>query len=116
MLSFLNFISLLFGIKIIGAVLISTLEDALKEAFTPKVKKAWIKVYGVIEAQMKIGMKQYESETRAKMNKSEDNITTATIKNSNGDVTLATEQQPSDQNHTDMNNNNSCVSNGIIHT
>lgn len=64
---------------------------------------------------MKIGMKQYESETRAKMNKSENNITT-TITNSNGDVTLATEQQPSDQNHTDMNNNNGRVSNGIIHT
>lgn len=29
------------------------------------MKKAWIKVFGVIEAQMKIGMRQRESEIKA---------------------------------------------------
>jgi hypothetical protein len=45
--------------------LIGTLEDGLKENFTPKVKKAWIKVFSVVEAQMKIGMRQAESESKA---------------------------------------------------
>jgi hypothetical protein len=45
--------------------LIGTLEDGLKENFTPKVKKAWIKVFSVVEAQMKIGMRQAESEKAA---------------------------------------------------
>lgn len=46
----------------------------MKEAFTPKVKKSWIKVYGVLEAQMKIGMKQYESELKAKANAASNQI------------------------------------------
>jgi hypothetical protein len=51
--------------KLVGEALIGTLEDGLKENFTPKVKKAWIKVFGVVEAQMKIGMRQAESESKA---------------------------------------------------
>lgn len=46
----------------IGEALIGTLEDGLKEEFKPKVKKTWIKVFEVVEAQMKIGMRQAESE------------------------------------------------------
>ncbi len=42
--------------------MIGTLEDGLKEEFKPKVKKTWIKVFEVVEAQMKIGMRQAESE------------------------------------------------------
>jgi hypothetical protein len=44
------------------------LQDGLKEEFTPKVKKAWIKVFSVVEAQMKIGMRQAESESKSPKN------------------------------------------------
>lgn len=50
---------------VIGEALIGTLEDGLKDEFNPKVKKAWIKVFGVVESQMKIGMRQAESEAQA---------------------------------------------------
>ena len=52
-------------LKYIGEALIGTLEDGLKEEFKPKVKKAWIKVFAVVEAQMKIGMRQAESEAKS---------------------------------------------------
>ena len=44
------------------------MQDGLKEEFTPKVKKAWIKVFSVVEAQMKIGMRQAESESKSPKN------------------------------------------------
>lgn len=45
----------------IGTCLIETLADGLKDEFTPKVKLAWMKLFGVVEAQMKVGMRQAES-------------------------------------------------------
>lgn len=44
--------------------MIGTLGDGLKNEFTPKVKKAWIKVFGIVEAQMKIGMRQAENDSK----------------------------------------------------
>jgi hemoglobin-like flavoprotein len=37
----------------VGAALIQTLGQGLGEAFTPQVKDAWIKVYGVLAGAMK---------------------------------------------------------------
>lgn len=37
----------------VGAALIQTLGQGLGEAFTPQVKEAWIKVYGVLASTMK---------------------------------------------------------------
>ena len=42
-------------------MLISTLKDGLKENFTDKVKNAWLKVFDVVQIQMKVGMKQAAS-------------------------------------------------------
>jgi hypothetical protein len=51
--------------QIIGQCLIETLQDGLKEDFTPKTKKAWIKIFGVVESHMKVGMRKAESEKAA---------------------------------------------------
>ncbi len=53
-------------VKYIGECLIGTLTDGLKEDFTPKTKKAWAKMFGVVESHMKVGMRQAESEKSAK--------------------------------------------------
>ena len=39
-------------------MLISTLKDGLKEDFTDKVMNAWLKVFNVVQIQMKLGMKE----------------------------------------------------------
>ena len=39
-------------------MLISTLKDGLKENFSDKVKNAWLKIFDVVQVQMKVGMKQ----------------------------------------------------------
>jgi hemoglobin-like flavoprotein len=43
---------------LVGASLLYTLEKALAEAFTPKVKEAWVGVYGVIAEQMMLGAEE----------------------------------------------------------
>lgn len=48
--------------------MIGTLQDGLKEQFSPKVKKAWIKVFGIVASHMKIGLKQCESESKSPKN------------------------------------------------
>lgn len=71
--------------------MIGTLQDGLKEEFTPKVKKAWIKVFSVVEAQMKIGMRQAESESKSSKNLNSSVIKTSQIAIST--VNEAAEQQ-----------------------
>jgi hemoglobin-like flavoprotein len=46
----------------IGEALISTIGDALREKFKEDVKKAWLKLFGIIECQMRLGMSQGEAE------------------------------------------------------
>lgn len=43
---------------LVGESLLYTLEKALAEAFTPKVKEAWVGVYGVIAEQMMLGAEE----------------------------------------------------------
>jgi len=40
---------------VVGEVLLWTLERGLAEAFTPEVRAAWTKVYGVLAATMQAG-------------------------------------------------------------
>jgi hemoglobin-like flavoprotein len=41
--------------NVVGEVLLWTLERGLADAFTPEVRDAWIKVYGVLAATMQAG-------------------------------------------------------------
>jgi hemoglobin-like flavoprotein len=40
---------------VVGEVLLWTLERGLADAFTPEVRAAWTKVYGVLAATMQAG-------------------------------------------------------------
>lgn len=127
-ISYYSFVSP--SIKIIGGVLISTLQDAIKEGFTPKVKKAWIKVYGVLAAQMKIGMKQYESEQKANntnnnnanetpntANNTDTNQVTLDMTNSSNLTTNMTSNTTTNTTkETDLSRENGHVKNGFIET
>lgn len=44
-----------------GESLVSTLSDALKEQWTDQTRKTWIKLFRLIELQMKIGMNRAEA-------------------------------------------------------
>ena len=60
----MNDIYVFFNIfKYIGEALIGTLEDSLKNEFTGKVKKSWLKLFGIIVFNMKIGMRQAQEES-----------------------------------------------------
>jgi nitric oxide dioxygenase len=43
---------------LVGQALIETLTAAMGDAFTDEVKAAWVEIYGVIQEQMIVGMKQ----------------------------------------------------------
>ncbi|CAF0861970.1 unnamed protein product [Brachionus calyciflorus] len=56
--------------EIIGKVLIETLQDALQEKFTPKVKRVWIKLFNIVSMHMKYGIRQQnDMETSKHLNK-----------------------------------------------
>lgn len=43
---------------IVGQALIETLSTAMGEKFTDDIKAAWVEIYGIIQEQMIVGMKQ----------------------------------------------------------
>ena len=73
--------------------MIGTLQDGLKEEFNEKVKKSWLKLFGIIVFQMKIGMKQAENE----MNKL----------NANPDIQVTKKNAVENHNNTNSTNNGS---------
>lgn len=46
--------------ELVGEALLSTLDTALGEAFTPKVKASWGSIYAVITEQMMLGAKEHQ--------------------------------------------------------
>lgn len=75
---FLNLLLIIFSHQFIGEALIGTLQDGLKEEFTEKVKKSWLKLFSILVTQMKIGMRQAEAddtknENDIKANKNQEN-------------------------------------------
>lgn len=45
-----------------GEALISTISDALRDQWNDQTKKAWLKLFSIIERQMSKGMKRAEAE------------------------------------------------------
>jgi hypothetical protein len=95
--------------KYIGECLIGTLTDGLKEDFTPKTKKAWTKMFGVVESHMKVGMRQAESEKSAN-NKSAAKESTEgknvdNANNYNGSVSNSQNDETNPNGHYENHNN-----------
>lgn len=45
-----------------GEALISTLSDALRDTWNESTKKSWLKLFAIIELQMRTGMLRAEAE------------------------------------------------------